>query len=101
MDDQRVRHRGDHCHRCKILERVERKLRVEARMYGERAAGRGEQRIPIRRRLRDLLGADVPCGAGAIVGNDLLTERFGELLRGKPSHDVGRATRREGDDHAH
>ena len=53
-----------------------------------------EERVAVRRRLRDELRADRPGGARPVVDDDLLAERRGERLGHDARHRVRRAGRR-------
>ena len=60
-----------------------------------------QQRIAIRRRLRDRLGADVAARAGAILDDELLAEPLREPLTHQARLDVGRPAGGKADDDTH
>ena len=63
--------------------------------------GDDEQRITVRRRFRDEIGADDAVGAGAVVDHALLAETFGEFLTHETAEDVVAAAGRKRHDDAH
>src|SRR6478609_5238918 len=74
-----------------VIELVERRCnRVTHRLH--------EQRIAIGRRTSDLLGRDRAAGTGAILGDDLLSPCFGELLTEQPSGSIDSAAGRKRND---
>ena len=66
----------------------------------ERSLIAREQRVAVGLGLGHQLGADPAAGPAAIVDDDLLAERSGEMLREQASRDVGRCSRRERHHHA-
>jgi hypothetical protein len=98
MYREHVRLARDECDRDEIFRRVIRKVRKERHVCRSRGAGRHRQRIAIGRRFRAELGAEYAGRAGAVVDDDLLTERLGEPLLYRARDEVRAATGREGDD---
>src|SRR4029077_2036188 len=66
---------------------------------GDRRVGGEQQRVAIRRALRRDIGADGAARAAADLDHDRLVPHLRELDRHDASVDVGRSTRRKGDDH--
>ena len=60
-----------------------------------------QQRIAIRGRPRDRLGADVAAGAGAVLDDELLAEAVRQPLTHQARLDVGRPAGGKADDDAH
>jgi len=81
-------------HRHEVLERIVRQLRVQGGGDHVRAVGEHE-RVPVRRRLGDLRGADRAAGAAAILDHELVGELLRQLLRDGPRGDVGQSAGRE------
>ena len=99
MHDEHVRRGRDARHRSEIAHEIVLEVRIEA--HADRIGdGHQEQRIAVGRRFRRDLGPDGRSGAAAIVDDDLLPERFGELRRHDARHRVGAAAGRERDDEA-
>ena len=65
---------------AEVFERVVAELRKQERRDRDRAGSGDEQRIAVRRGLRDVLGADSAGRARAVVDHDLLAQVFGEFL---------------------
>src|SRR5262249_18507345 len=59
-----------------------------------------EEGVAVRCRTRRLGGTDIAGRACEVLDIELLAEMLGELLRGEPRENVGRAARREWNDHA-
>ena len=53
-----------------------------------------DQRVAVGLALARQVGGDVAVGAGAVIHDERLPHRLGELLRQEPRGDVGRAARR-------
>ena len=100
MRDQDVRHAAHERHRGEALHRVERYLAVQRRVHRQLCAGREQQRVAVGCRLGHEFGRDVAASPGAVLDQHLLSPALGQLLADAPGHDVGRAARREGQDHA-
>jgi hypothetical protein len=98
MHHEDVRDRGQVGDRNEIGQRLVGELRVRGGIDRVRRDGRDAQRVSVRRRLRDEVGADAAAGPGAIVDDDRLPELLRELVGDEPRDDVGRATRRERND---
>jgi hypothetical protein len=75
--------------RREILYRVERQLRVEARMDDEWPGGAEQERVPVGRGLGDALGRHVAAGAGHVLDHNRLAPGFGELVADHARNRVG------------
>jgi hypothetical protein len=65
----------------------------------DRVRRRGEeQRVTVRRRVHDRLGADIAAGAGPVLDHDRLTETIRQKLRGHARDNVDLAAGRKADD---
>ena len=64
------------------------------------AIGGQQDRISVRRRFRDRIGAEIAPGARPIFDDDRLLEEFGQPLADQPRDGVHRAARRERNDDA-
>ena len=96
--DEDERCAGDGRDRLEVLDRVERKLRIEARVDRLRARIGHEQRVAVGRGLRDRVGADDAARAGAILDHDGLAPLLAQQLPDLAREHVGRAARRLRDD---
>src|SRR5581483_7278524 len=90
MDDEAVLDEAHHRDGREILEDVERQLE-EVRVHREVADRTRPERVPVRRRLRDLLHSDVTRGAGPILDDDLLTPDLRETGAEQTRKLIGRA----------
>ena len=100
IDDQDVgRGRGERDRR-EILDRVVGHLLVEHGIERQRAR-RHQEGVAVGRGARDALDADHVAGAGAVLDEELLLERLGEMLGHDARDDVGAAGGRGGHDDAH
>ena len=85
--------------RLEIALEVEAELRVERRIDRERGR-HDQQRVAVRRRLGDGVGADHRARARAVLDDDRLAERFLEVWLQQPRHDVLRRAGLRGHDDA-
>jgi hypothetical protein len=75
---------------------------LEQRGIGRLHRGRRDHhRVAVGRGLDDLAGGDVATGAGLVVDDHGLAQRFGQALRDQAGHHVGGAAGGEADDDAH
>src|SRR4051812_14651497 len=79
-------------HRREIANRVEWKLREQARVDRERTGRTHEEGIAIGRRLGYEVCADVTTRTRPVIHDDLLAERFSKRERNDACDEVGRAT---------
>src|SRR5262249_36564612 len=86
--------------RREVLLGIERQL-GEQRWVHHVGAERDEQRVAVRRRAGGLRRADIAGRAGDVLDIKLFAEMLGELLRGEPRENVGRAAGLERHDDAH
>ncbi len=77
MDDQHVRHGGDHSDRGEVAPDIVWNIAVEKRIDGEISGRRQHQRVAIGRRLGAEFHPDVPSGTGAIVDDDGFAQAAG------------------------
>jgi hypothetical protein len=96
---QDVLRRGDQHDRVEVLERIEFRARLQRHVDRERLRAEME-RVAVGRRLRRRGGADVAAGAGAVLDDDVLPPRLGQLLRDDPAERVDGAAGGERDQHA-
>jgi len=74
-------------------------VRVARHLVQDVAHGGDQQRVAVGSRLRDKIGRDVACGAGAIVDDDALAQRAHHVLGELAGDDVvGRAGTERNDD---
>jgi len=97
MDHQRKRRPKQERICLKVLERVERHVLDQRGIGGERACRR-QQRVTVRRRIRNGRGRNVAAGADAILDDDRLAEPLLKFGSDCAHHDVGAAAGRESDD---
>ena len=99
--EEEERHPGADRHRDEVVERVPRALHVHQRRRGgaERDVAE-QQRVPVGRRLGDLIGADRSAAAAHVLDHERLSHRFGEALRDQPRQHVGGGAGRERHDDA-
>src|SRR5882724_13492494 len=100
MYDEHVGERRRLGYRREIAQGVVRHLLVHDRIDRESARGH-QDRVPVGGRFGGELDAYHLAGAGAVVDDELLAERFGELLREGAGDDVCAAAGRRGHDEAH
>ena len=100
IDDQHVRRLRGQCNRREVLDRIVRYLLVEHGIERQRAR-RHQEGVAVVRRARDALDTDHVAGAGAVLDEELLLERLGEMIRHHARDDVGAAGGRRGHDDAH
>jgi hypothetical protein len=100
-DDEHVGNGGDVGDVLEVGSRVVGHPFVQRIVDRHHAGGRHEQRVPVRRRLGDGVGADVACGPGLVLDHDGLAERTRKTVGQEPRKNVGRASGRERDDDAH
>ena len=60
-----------------------------------------KQRVAVRRRSRDRLGADIAAGARPVLDDELLAQALRQRLRHQARDDVGGVAGRKADDHVH
>ena len=94
VEGARERDRGE------VLHRVVAQVLVEPRMDHQRAAGREDQRVAVRRGALDLGQRQPAAGARLVVDDHVLPERDAHLVGEQARHHVGRAARREADQDA-
>src|SRR5205823_13907403 len=82
--------------RREILDWIVRELRIERGIDPVRRRRTEEQRVAIRRRLRNELGADRSGRTGAVVDDNRLSETVGELLTDRTRDQIERTARGEG-----
>jgi hypothetical protein len=87
IDEQREPAGRDQRDRHEALHRIERELPAERRVGAERGR-REEQRVAVRRALRDELGADVAGRAGTVVGDDADLPALAEPSAQGPRQDI-------------
>ena len=110
LRDRRGRHRGIYHHEIglsanasdwrDVARYVETELLVE-RSIDHVWCPNGEQRVTVRSRTHDQLGADIAAGARAVLRDELLAETFREPLPDLTRENVARAACRETYDHSH
>jgi hypothetical protein len=100
VDDQNVGGEAELRDRREILDRVERQLRVEARMDDERPGGTEQERVAVGRALGDALGRHVAARAGHVLDHNRLAPGFGKLVADHPRNDVGGTAGHEADQDA-
>jgi hypothetical protein len=54
-----------------------------------------QERVAVRRRLRDLIHADAAAGTAAVIDHDRLAEALAERIGNQPRDRIDGATRRE------
>src|SRR6188472_4296746 len=91
--------RGQH-DELEVLEGVVSHLLEEDRIDRE-AVDVEQDGVAVRRRLRDLHGADAAARAADVLDIELLAELIGELLHDEPCENVGRTAGRERHHHAY
>src|SRR6476660_493266 len=89
MTHEHVIGNADARDRRKIIDRVVRQLRIEARVDAMRARGAHDQRVTIGRTFGHNLGADYAVRTGAIVDDHLLSPRFSELVADRARYEIG------------
>jgi len=100
MHHHEHRHVGDERNRRECLAGIERHRPVE-KFIDALEAGRGhQQRVAVRLRLGDDVGADIAARARTILDDDRLAERLRELLAHRAGEHVDQPARRERRDHA-
>ena len=100
MHDDDVGLFAQHRHRREILQRVVRQLRIEDGIDGDAHAG-DKERVAVRPRLGDDVGADRAAGPAAVVHHDRLPEGVRQPRRDRARHQVHRAAGRERHHYAH
>ena len=98
---QQVRRIGQHGHAAQVLRRVERQLGVDRGADRQRADVAQQQRVAVRRRLGDEVGAQVAVGAGLVLHDHGLLERLRQRLADGAGDDVRRPAGRVRHDDAH
>src|SRR5262249_56016442 len=92
VDRPRGRLAADTCNRRDVANEIERELVIE-RGVDRMRAGDQEERVAVRRRPDDRLGADRAAGSGAVVDHERLAEPFLQPLRQRPRKNVAGAAR--------
>src|SRR3712207_4456071 len=77
-----------------------RSLRIEPRIERERS-GRHQQRVTVRRRFRDVFGAERRSRAWTVLDDELLAVCLRKALREQSAEDVGASAGREWRNDAH
>ena len=95
MHGEHRRRDADLRDRREILHRIVRHLGVEAGIDRVGRDRRDQQRVAVRRGLRDLVGADIAARADLVLDEELLAEQFRELGGEDAPDDVGRPAGRE------
>jgi hypothetical protein len=91
---------GDQHDGIEVLDRVELRARLQRHVDRERLRAEME-RVAVRRRLRRGGGADVAASARAVLDDDVLPPRLGELLGDDAAERVDGAAGGKRDQHAH
>ena len=73
-----------HRNRHEILERIVRQLFVGMRLHHKIAALPADDGIAVRRGARTKVQAQLACGAGAVINNNVLTETHAKRGRNQP-----------------
>ena len=94
VHDQYLRGRYQHRNRREVPDRIVGELAIQTRIDGVRGR-KDQQRVTIRRRLGDILGADIGARPRAVVDDDLLPPFLGQLLPQSAREYVRRAAGRE------
>ncbi len=97
MHDKHAGQKDQHRHRDEILERIEPELWIQARVGREGGGSEQPQHVAIRGRLRDEFRVDVPARPQTTLYNDLLFQRFRNLLTEYSSDVVAGSARLIGD----
>ena len=100
IDLHDVRNPDDTGHRHDIAHEIERQLVVERRVDPVGGIDQ-QQRVAVRRRVHDDLGADIVAGARPVVDDELLAEPLRQILPHQAGQDVDRAAGRIARDHVH
>ena len=87
--------------RLHVLDHVERRLREQRRVGRVRLVVAQRHHVAVGRGAHPGLRADHPGRAGDVVDDDRLSPLLADLRAEEPRDHVGRAARRERDDHAH
>ena len=87
--------------RREVLDRVVRQLAIDVGQDRVRAGRVEQQRVAVRRRLRDELRADAAAGAGAVLDDERLAELRAHAVGENPRDAVDAAAGRERNDDAH
>ena len=101
IDRHDQRQLGQKDDRREILHRVVAEVRIKVRADAVGRDGVEQQRVAVRVGLGDARGRDGAAGAGAIVDDDRLAERVGELRADDPRDEVGRPAGRHRDHELH
>src|SRR5258705_11450384 len=83
-----------------IADEIEIEFVVKRRVDSIRR-GNHEERVAVRRRIHDRLGADVAAGPGPVLDDELLAKPLGKPLTDQARHDVGTPASGETNDYAH
>ena len=87
-------HSDDARDRRDVADEIEVELVVERRVDRVRRTDQ-EQRVAVRRRAHDRLGADIAAGARPVLDDELLAKPLRQPLTHQARDDVGRAARRQ------
>ena len=96
MHREQLRHGGEQAHGGKVLHHVERQLRVDVRVDGERAGGADDDGVAVGRGPGNVLDADDAVGAGTVVDDHRVVHSLVQLLRERPRQYVDRPAGRIG-----
>ena len=96
MDHQRDRCHPNPADRRKILAQIIARIGIETRGNAERSGVSQHDRVSVGRASGDLLGSNRPSCSGALVNDDLLAKRLGELVGDDARDDAGAASGRKG-----
>ncbi|MFZ3351486.1 MAG: hypothetical protein WA268_11530 [Xanthobacteraceae bacterium] len=83
-----------------VANEIERKAGVE-RLVDRVCEQRKQQRVTVRRRLRDEFGTDIAASARPVIDDDGLAEPIGEPLRHDAGENIGATASGQRDDDAH
>jgi hypothetical protein len=86
---------GEFGYRHEILLHIEGQILVQARIDREGGAEAHQQRVPVRRRLRDEGGSNVAAGSGTIVDQNPLPKALAEPIADDAGNAIRSTARRE------
>src|SRR3954447_8800745 len=94
MNHQHIRRLRDACYRHNVADEVERQLLVECGVDGVEVTD-AEQRVPVRRSIRDRLRREIAAGAGPAFDHEWLPELFRQMLAEETRQHIIWSTRRK------